>query len=53
MEDEKKIEIKNEESENKSEIVPEDVEIQTTFNEDGFDILCEDADVENEEKGEE
>lgn len=29
---------------------PNDVEIQTTFNEDSMDVLCEDADIENEEK---
>lgn len=28
---------------------PADVEVQTTFNSDGLDVLCEDADVENEE----
>ena len=29
---------------------PNEVEIQTTFNEDSMDVLCEDADIENEEK---
>ena len=29
---------------------PNDVEIQTTFNEDSMDVLCEDAEVENENK---
>ncbi|WP_300955091.1 hypothetical protein [uncultured Clostridium sp.] len=29
---------------------PEDVELQTTFNEDSMDVLCEGAEVENEEK---
>ena len=29
---------------------PNDVEIQTTFNEDSMDVLCEGAEVENEEK---
>lgn len=28
-------------------------EIQTTFNEDGLDVLCEDAEIENENKEEE
>lgn len=32
------------------EIPTEEVEIQTTFNEDSMDVLCEDADIENEEK---
>lgn len=32
---------------------PEDVELQTTMNEDGMDVLCEDADIENENKEEE
>lgn len=31
--------------------IPEDLEIQTTFNEDGFDILCtEDTIIENVEE---
>ena len=29
---------------------PEDVELQTTFNEDSMDVLWEGAEVENEEK---
>ena len=29
---------------------PNDVEIQTTFNEESMDVLCEDAEVENENK---
>lgn len=29
---------------------PIDVEVQTTFNEDSIDVLCEEAEVENEEK---
>lgn len=32
---------------------PEDVELQTTMNEDSIDVLTEDADVENENKEEE
>lgn len=44
-------EIINEEKvEEKVEVKPEEVELQTTLNSDGLDVLCEDADVENEEK---
>lgn len=44
-------EILNEEKvEEKVEVKPEEVELQTTLNSDGLDVLCEDADVENEEK---
>lgn len=44
-------EIINEEKvEEKVEVKPEEVELQTTLNSDGLDVLCEDADIENEEK---
>ena len=44
-------EIINEEKvEEKVEVKPKEVELQTTLNSDGLDVLCEDADVENEEK---
>lgn len=40
------VEIKEEAVEER----PTDVEVQTTFNEDSIDVLCEEAEVENEEK---
>ena len=42
--------VTEEVTEEKVEERPEEVEIQTTFNEDSMDVLCEDADIENEEK---
>lgn len=34
------------------EVIETNDELQTTFNEDGMDILCEDATIENENKEE-
>ena len=42
--------VTEEVTEEKVQERPEEVEIQTTFNEDSMDVLCEDADIENEEK---
>lgn len=49
MEEVKEI-VTEEVTEEKVEERPEEVEIQTTINSDGLDVLCEDADIENEEK---
>lgn len=42
--------VQVEENEETVEERPTDVEVQTTFNEDSIDLLCEEAKVENEEK---
>lgn len=42
--------VQVEESEEVVEERPIDVEVQTIFNEDSIDVLCEEAEVENEEK---
>ena len=33
-------------------VKPENIEIQTTFNNDGLFVLCEGAEIENEERSE-
>ena len=49
MEEVKEI-VTEEVTEEKVEERPEDIELQTTFNSDGLDVLCEDAEIENENK---
>ncbi len=49
MEKEKEM-FTEEVTEEKVEERPEEVELQTTLNSDGLDVLCEDADIENEDK---
>lgn len=43
-------EVKEKVLDEQIEEIPEGIELQTTFNEDGLDVLCEDAEIENKDK---